>query len=310
MYPLQQEMLCGWLYHVGREQLWEKAAQSLEGWIHAHFLQWSPRKHGALTCIACAASAKTLHLLPYQQKGGLFPSSASVQSLPRPMLNSTGVRYPLLFCSKLSKTVSSCSGVRGSSLWSRCKDKRTNKLEAQLKSSLWLYLPCSALAHSNVPFQHCIQGATVCQQSWAMTQTPGWRQWQVDFFHYWMIQPGLQRGNFRLFCLEKAQPTSYPATEPLSLAQCLPSPIPAQRGHCQPPVTTAALRRALGTPAPCLWPGKQVRLADIWIQFQALADPKGNVQSMTASQLSSVTFCLLGLHHYSHSVKEQNSSPS
>lgn len=62
-----------------------------------------------------------------------------MQSLPRPMLNSTGVRYPLLFCSKLSKTVSSCSVVSGSSLWSLCKDKRTNKLEAKLKSSLY---PC------------------------------------------------------------------------------------------------------------------------------------------------------------------------
>lgn len=95
--------------------------------------------------------------------GGLSPSSASVQSLPRPMLNSTGVRYPLLFCSKLSKTVSSCSGVRGSSLWSRCKDKRRNKLEAQLKSFLWLSLPSSALAPSNVSFQHCI--LPVCQWS-------------------------------------------------------------------------------------------------------------------------------------------------
>lgn len=63
-----------------------------------------------------------------------------------------------------------------------------------------------------------------------------------DFFHYWMIQPGLQRGNFRLFCLEKAQPASYPAREQLSLAQCLPPPIPAQRWHHQPPVTTAAPR--------------------------------------------------------------------
>lgn len=106
----------------------------------------------------CSFSRTTaLSFLPTKNilsQDGLFPSS--VQFLPRPMLNSTGVRYPLLFCSKLSKTVSSCSGVRGSSLWSRCKDRRMNKVEAWLKSSLWLSVPSSALAHSNEPFQPCI----------------------------------------------------------------------------------------------------------------------------------------------------------
>lgn len=105
------------------------------------------------------------------------------------------------------------------------------------------------------------------------------------FFHYWMIQSELQRGNFRLFCLAKAQPASSPTTEALSLAHCLPPSVPAQRWHCQPPVTTAAPRRARAhqVPAPSLWPGREVRLVGIWIQFQALADPKGNVQSITVS---------------------------
>lgn len=60
-----------------------------------------------------------------------------------------------------------------------------------------------------------------------------------------MIQPGLQRGNFGLFCLEGAQPSSSPTSERLPLGPSTPAQRWLSPGHCQPPVTTASPRRAL-----------------------------------------------------------------
>lgn len=215
------------------------------------------------------------------------------------MLNSTGVRYPLLFCSKLSKTVSSCSRVRGSSLWSRCKDKRTNKIKARLKSSLWL-APVPAILSFGP--QRCALSplhpgwdATLCQYRWVMTQIPVWTHWYGNTFNYWVIQPGLQRGNFGSFCLARAQPFPPPASEPLLLVHCLPPSTPAQRwllpgalpASCDHCCSQESSLSAHQVPTSALWPETEDRLVGVWIQFPALAekltDHKRNVQSITES---------------------------
>ena len=77
---------------------------------------------------------------------------------------------------------------------------------------------------------------------------PVWTHWYSNAFHYWMTQPGLQRGSFGLFCLEGAQPSSSPTSEPLPLVPCLPpfAPAPAlpeggcPPGHCWLPGATAS----------------------------------------------------------------------